>query len=216
LSIVVNKTLQCDIVEIHCIPDLIIKMSSSLKSLSQIWSKNTEAATEIVTSQSFNNAESDSKPSSQDKTSRRRLSKQFSSSSDSKHHPMLLRSRNVLTSLSNLNVGNVPKETRKLFQAGADKVTTTLNGVRSTIGNWSQVCNCRCNVCDLSYPTDYANHIFFYHFYFIQKLNPSRRHQRLVNSSPYTPGKGGKRGTPRTKALLGRSPTKLYRCVYYL
>ena len=74
---------------------------------------------------------------------------------------MLLRSRNVLTSLSNLNVGNVPKETKKLFQAGADKVTTTLNGVRSTIGNWSQVCNCRSNVCDLSYPTDYANDIFF-------------------------------------------------------
>ena len=160
MSIVVNKTLQCDIVEIHCIPNLNIKMSSSLKSLSQIWSKNTEAATEIVTSQSFNNAESESKPTSSS-SSRRRLSKQFSSSSDSKHHPMLLRSRNVLTSLSNLNVGNVPKETKKLFQAGADKVTTTLNGVRSTIGNWSQVCNCRSNVCDLSYPTDYANDIFF-------------------------------------------------------
>ena len=138
-------------------------MSSSLKSLSQIWGKNTEAATEAVaTSQSFNNTDSEIK---QNSSSRRRLSKQFSSSSDSKHHPMLLRSRSVLTSISNLNVGNVPKETRKLFQAGADKVTTTLNGVRSTLGNWSQVCNCTISdVCCLSYPTDYAN-VFFLSFY---------------------------------------------------
>lgn len=188
-----------------------IKMSSSLKSLSQIWGKNAEAGAETVTSQSFNNAESDTtKPNS---SSRRRLSKQFSSSSDSKHHPMLLRSRNVLTSISNLNVGSVPKETRKFFQAGAEKVTTTLNGVRSTIGNWSQVCSYKSSVCHLSHIQQIMLMLSFYHFHFIQKLNPSRRHQRLVNSSPYTPGKGGKRGTPRTKALLGRSPTKLYRCV---
>lgn len=54
---------------------------------------------------------------------------------------MLLRGRGVLSSISNLNVANVPKETRKLIQAGADKVNQTLNGVRSTFGTWSQVEN---------------------------------------------------------------------------
>ena len=99
-------------------------MSSSLKSLSFVWGKTTAEAETVN--------DSENKPTS---SSRRRLSKQFSSSSDSKNHPMLLRSRSVLTSISNLNVGSVPKETRKLFQAGADKV----NGVLITIGNWSQV-----------------------------------------------------------------------------
>ncbi len=46
---------------------------------------------------------------------------------------------------------------------------------------------------------------------YLQKLknNPARRRQRLVNSSPYTPGRG--KDTPRSKQLLGRTPTKLYR-----
>jgi hypothetical protein len=48
-------------------------------------------------------------------------------------------------------------------------------------------------------------------FIYVQKLknNPARRRQRLVNSSPYTPGRG--KDTPRSKQLLGRTPTKLYR-----
>ncbi|KAK4024531.1 hypothetical protein OUZ56_009952 [Daphnia magna] len=51
----------------------------------------------------------------------------------------LLRSRGVLSSISNLNVANVPKETRKLIQAGAEKVNQTFNNVRNTFGTWSQV-----------------------------------------------------------------------------
>lgn len=54
----------------------------------------------------------------------------------------------------------------------------------------------------------YSNH----YCWLFQKLKgPTRRRQRLVNgSSPYTPGRSGKT-TPKTKQILGRTPTKLYR-----
>lgn len=112
-------------------------MASSLKSLSQIWNKTSRsdgAAEEITHTAAFNGS-----------GSRRQLSRQFKSVSDattSEPPKRLLRSRGVLSSISNLNVGNVPKETRKLIQAGADKVNQTLNDVRNTFGTfWSQVCN---------------------------------------------------------------------------
>jgi len=105
---------------------------------------------------------------------RRKLSRQFNSETNTQH-PMLLRSRNVLSSI-NLNVANVPKGTRKFFQAGTDKMNQKLRDVRLTFGTWSQ-----------------------------RLKNPTRRRERLINNSPYTPGR-----TPRTKQLLGRTPTKLY------
>jgi hypothetical protein len=111
-------------------------MASSLKSLSQIWNKTSRsdgAAEEITHTAAFNGS-----------GSRRQLSRQFKSVSDattSEPPKRLLRSRGVLSSISNLNVGNVPKETRKLIQAGADKVNQTLNDVRNTFGTWSQVYN---------------------------------------------------------------------------
>ncbi|KAK4004728.1 uncharacterized protein LOC116920300 [Daphnia magna] len=153
-------------------------MASSLKSLSQIWNKN---PTSNVNAEDINHTSV-----VHGSGSRRQLSRQFKSVSDttrSQEQPtrkMLLRGRGVLSSISNLNVANVPKETRKLIQAGADKVNQTLNGVRSTFGTWSQKL----------------------------KNNPTRRRQRLVNSSPYTPGRG--KDTPKSKQLLGRTPTKLY------
>ena len=110
-------------------------MASSLKSLSQIWNKTSRsdgAAEEITHTAAFNGS-----------GSRRQLSRQFKSVSDattSEPPKRLLRSRGVLSSISNLNVGNVPKETRKLIQAGADKVNQTLTDVRNTFGTWSQVC----------------------------------------------------------------------------
>jgi len=100
-------------------------MSGSLKSLSQIWGK-----TQASDSEPTNNLTA---PST---SSRRQLSRQFNSVTDNTSR--MLRSRNVLSSI-NLNVSNVPKETRKLIQAGADKVSSTLNGVRSTLDHWSQV-----------------------------------------------------------------------------
>lgn len=112
-------------------------MASSLQSLSQIWNKNprpNDIAEDIDHTSTVNGS-----------GSRRQLSRQFKSVSDttnSQEQPtqkMLLRSRGVLSSISNLNVANVPKETRKLIQAGADKVSQTLNGVRNTFGTWSQV-----------------------------------------------------------------------------
>ncbi|XP_046460535.1 uncharacterized protein LOC124207221 [Daphnia pulex] len=154
-------------------------MASSLKSLSQIWNKTSrsDGATEEITHTLGVNGSG----------SRRQLSRQFKSVSDAtteQEQPQpqrrLLRSRGVLSSISNLNVANVPKETRKLIQAGAEKVNQTFNDVRNTFGTWSQKL----------------------------KNNPARRRQRLVNSSPYTPGRG--KDTPRSKQLLGRTPTKLY------
>ena len=68
---------------------------------------------------------------------RRKLSRQFNSETNTQH-PMLLRSRNVLSSI-NLNVANVPKGTRKFFQAGTDKMNQKLRDVRLTFGTWSQV-----------------------------------------------------------------------------
>ena len=113
-------------------------MASGLKSLSQIWNKGTKLeGEEMITSASMTTANS----------SRRQLSRQFKSVSDATNpseqqtQKRLLRSRGVLSSISNLNVGNVPKETRKLIQAGADKVNQTLNDVRNTFGTWSQVRN---------------------------------------------------------------------------
>lgn len=109
-------------------------MASSFKSLSQIWNKNPRSDVEEV----VNDVPT--------VNSRRQLSRQFKSVSDattsSQEKPpqkMLLRSRGVLSSISNLNVSNASKETRKLLAAGADKVNQTLNGVRSTLGTWSQV-----------------------------------------------------------------------------
>jgi hypothetical protein len=116
----------------------LVKMASSLKSLSQIWNKTSRsdgAAEEITHTSAVNGS-----------GSRRQLSRQFKSVSDattSEEEPQpqkrLLRSRGVLSSISNLNVANVPKETRKLIQAGADKVNQTFNDVRNTLGTWSQV-----------------------------------------------------------------------------
>ncbi len=113
-------------------------MASSLKSLSQIWNKNPRSDVEEV----INNV-----PTVNSSGSRRQLSRQFKSASDatnaSQEQPpqpkMLLRSRGVLSSISNLNVANASKETRKFIQAGADKVNQTFNGVRNTLGTWSQV-----------------------------------------------------------------------------
>lgn len=92
-------------------------MSESLKSLSQVWNKKQDPMKESI----------DNQPS----TSRRQLSRQFTSVSDTQQR-MPLRSRNVLSSI-NLNVASMPKETKKLIQAGAEKV-------RSTLDSWSQVC----------------------------------------------------------------------------
>jgi len=115
---------------------------------------------------------------------RRSLSTQFSDTNTTTQQgsSMILRSRHVLTSISNLNVGNVPKETRKLINAGAEKVNQTLRDVRVTIGTWSQ-----------------------------RLKNPTRRRQRLLQGSPYTPTQSTKKTcSPRSKKLLGRTPTKLY------
>ena len=111
-------------------------MASSLKSLSQIWNKTSrsDGANEEITS-AVNGC-----------GSRRQLSRQFKSVSDAttgqeqaQPQKKILRSGGVLSSISNLNVANVPKETRKLIQAGAEKVNQTFNDVRSTFGTWSQV-----------------------------------------------------------------------------
>lgn len=137
-------------------------MSSSGTNFSPIV-ENNDAAEEHIEEESGVNGQT-----------RRKLSRQFHSETNT-HHPMLLRSRNVLSSI-NLNVANVPKETRKFFQAGTDKMNRKLRDVRQTFGTWSQ-----------------------------RLKNPTRRRERLINNSPYTPGR-----TPRTKQLLGRTPTKLY------
>jgi hypothetical protein len=102
--------------------------SAPLKSLSQIW--NTKQAEESASGLT----------QTQNQT-RRALTRQFNSTSNTTQRPsMMLRSRNVLTSISNLNVASVPKETRKLINAGAEKMQSTLRDVRVTIGTWSQVC----------------------------------------------------------------------------
>lgn len=117
-------------------------MASSLRSLSQIWNKNSRLDGEEV----INNA-----PAVNGSGSRRQLSRQFKSVSDATNKgeqlkdKRILRSRGVLSSISSLNVGNVPKETRKLLQAGADKVNQTLSDVRSTFGTWSQVWVMECS-----------------------------------------------------------------------
>lgn len=98
-------------------------MSQGLKSLSQIWGKSQDTSEEAGIASS--------------RTSRRQLSRQFNSAVVDNGPTRTLRSRNVLSSI-NLNV-DVPKETRKLIQAGAEKVSSTLNGVRSTIDTWTQV-----------------------------------------------------------------------------
>lgn len=177
-------------------------MASSLRSLSQIWNKNSRLDGEEV----INNV-----PAVNGSGSRRQLSRQFKSVSDAtkkEEQPKdkrLLRSRGVLSSISSLNVTNVPKETRKLLQAGADKVNQTLSDVRSTLGTWSQVWSIE-HFHIINNITSVMNFLF-------QKLkNPNRRRERLINSSPYTPGRG--KGTPRTKQLLGRTPTKLYRFTF--
>jgi len=141
----------------------VLTMSSSGTNFSPIV-ENNDAAEEHIEEESGVNGQT-----------RRKLSRQFHSETNT-HHPMLLRSRNVLSSI-NLNVANVPKETRKFFQAGTDKMNRKLRDVRQTFGTWSQ-----------------------------RLKNPTRRRERLINNSPYTPGR-----TPRTKQLLGRTPTKLYR-----
>lgn len=72
--------------------------------------------------------------------SRRQLSRQFKSASDNsqQNHDRMLRSRGVLSSI-NLNVSNMPKETRKLLQAGAEKANQTFNDVCSAFGACLQV-----------------------------------------------------------------------------
>lgn len=142
-------------------------MSSSLRSLSQIWNKNSRLDTEEV----INDV-----PAVNGSGSRRQLSRQFKSVSDAtktkEEQPpekRLLRSRGVLSSISNLNVSNVPKETRKLLQAGADKVNQTLSDVRSTLGTWSQVWNQR--------NTSGGVKTNFHHFSFteIEESQPTQR-----------------------------------------
>lgn len=99
-------------------------MASSLKSLSQIWNKN--------------NQQSDDEYKMADiPSSRRQLSRQFQNVDEPTQNKRMLRSRSVLSSISNLNVSNVPKETRKLLQAGADKINQTLS-------DWSQVISFDC------------------------------------------------------------------------
>ena len=90
---------------------------SSLRSLSQVWNKKKDENDGEVDA-------NDTKGSVVD-----------SSASNSS---MMLRSRNVLSSI-NLNVSNVPKETRKLLQAGAQKVNQTISSVCVSFGVLSQV-----------------------------------------------------------------------------
>ena len=160
-----------------------LTMSTSLTDLSQIQDKNDDA---------INGEES----GANNPLTRRKLSRQFNSETNTQH-PMLLRSRNVLSSI-NLNVANVPKETKKFFQAGTDKMNQKLRDARLTLGTWSQV-----NI-NILYP--YCHTLQKGCFLFQRLKNPTRRRERLINNSPYTPGR-----TPRTKQLLGRTPTKLYR-----
>jgi len=136
-------------------------MSTSLTDLSQMREKSDDGL-------------NDEESGANNPLTRRKLSRQFNSETNTQH-PMLLRSRNVLSPI-NLNVANVPKGTRKFFQAGTDKMNQKLRDVRLTFGTWSQ-----------------------------RLKNPTRRRERLINNSPYTPGR-----TPRSKQLLGRTPTKLY------
>ena len=101
-------------------------MSTSLTDLSQMREKSDDGL-------------NDEESGANNPLTRRKLSRQFNSETNTQH-PMLLRSRNVLSSI-NLNVANVPKGTRKFFQVGTDKMNQKLRDVRLTFGTWSQVNN---------------------------------------------------------------------------
>lgn len=115
---------------------------------------------------------------------RRRLQKNFEDCDKNETRPA---DRSVLSILS-LN-----ENTRKIFRNSAERLSRTLNTVRTTFGTISQVGG--------------IITVFFSQFLF-QKFRTSTRRRQILEEGPMTPNCA----TPHTvsKQVLGRTPTKLY------